>query len=209
MDEIQTQTPVALRALEHYAYCPRQCALIHVEGIWADNEHTVKGRAGHKRADNAAPRTEKGRLVVRGMELWSDQLALHGRADAVEFSADGTIEPVEYKIGVKHGNSAELQVCAQAFCLEEMFDIDILNGSVWYSKTKRRHRFPLTLELRETTRLTIAHIRELSSQRILPTAPNDARCEHCQLKSHCMPDITQNQKALTDYFTKQVLACEF
>jgi CRISPR-associated exonuclease Cas4 len=207
MSEVAGRVPVALRALEHYAYCPRQCALIHVDQVWSDNEHTVRGRAGHKRADTAPARQERGKLVIRGMDLWSDRLDLHGRADAVEFSPDGTIEPVEYKIGVRHGDAAELQVCAQALCLEDMFDIEVKTGAIWFSATRKREQFELTDELRTRTILTIERIRDLHGDRTLPDAPNDRRCTQCQLLGHCLPDLTSNANNTRAYFESQVLAC--
>ena len=198
---------VALRALEHYTYCPRQCALIHVDGVWADNEHTVRGTAGHRRVDSAPTRQERGRIVVRGMELWSDKLNLAGRADAVEFWPDGRVEPVEYKIGTRHGAAADIQVCAQAFCLEEMFDIAIEYGSVWYSTVRRRWRVELTSALRASTLDTIDGIRGLHTDRSLPTAPDDQRCDHCQLLGHCMPDLVSGRVRVADYVTTEVFQC--
>ena len=203
-----TEVIIALRSLEHFSYCRRQCALIHVDGVWADNEHTVKGIVGHKRADTAVPRRERGRLVVRGMELWSDQLGLIGRADAVEFSDDGLVEPVEYKIGVRHGESAELQVCAQALCLEEMFGINVEFGSVWFSKTRRKVRFSVVGPLREKTLAVIEQVRALHSAAALPAPANDQRCSQCQLLGHCMPDLVSDQSSLSSYFSEEVYQCE-
>jgi CRISPR-associated exonuclease Cas4 len=200
---------IALRSLEHYSYCRRQCALIHVDGVWADNEHTVKGIVGHKRADTAEPRRERGRLVVRGMELWSDKLGLIGRADAVEFSDDGLVQPVEYKIGVRHGESAELQVCAQAMCLEEMFGIDVEFGAVWFSGTRRKVRFSVVGALREKTLSVIEEIRALYSARDLPAPANDQRCSHCQLLGHCMPSLADSRADVATYFAEEVYQCGF
>jgi CRISPR-associated exonuclease Cas4 len=200
---------IALRSLEHFSYCMRQCALIHVDGVWADSEHTVKGVAGHKRADTAEPRRERGRLVVRGMELWNDQLGLFGRADAVEFSDDGVVEPVEYKIGVRHGESAELQVCAQALCLEEMFGIDINFGAVWFSRTRQKVRFSVTGLLREKTLNVIEEIRALHVSRNLPAPANDQRCSQCQLLGHCMPDLVAAETSMATYFAEEVYQCGY
>lgn len=121
---------IPLRALEHDAYCPRQAAMIHVDGVWADNAHTVRGVRGHRRVDTAPSRHERDRRVLRGLSLWSEQLGLVGRADAVEIFDDGTIEPVEYKHGRRHGAAAESQLCAQAFCLEEMLGVSVQVGHV-------------------------------------------------------------------------------
>lgn len=100
--------PIPISALEHHEYCPRQCALIHADGIWTDNAHTVRGTAGHRRVDNAPSRVERGRMVLRGLPLWSEQLGIAGRADVVEVSDDGHLTPVEYKTGVRHGRAADL-----------------------------------------------------------------------------------------------------
>lgn len=199
---------VALRALEHYAYCPRQCALIHVDGVWADNEHTVRGTVGHRRVDTAPTRQERGRVVVRGMELWSDRLNIAGRADAVEFWPDGRVEPVEYKIGTRHGNAADIQVCAQGLCLEDMFDISVSQGSVWFSAVRRRQAVELTPDLRAITLATIAAIRRLHVDRALPPAVDDQRCNHCQLLGHCMPDLVSGRVDIEAYLVKEVFRCE-
>ena len=112
---------VAISAIEHFVYCPRQCALIHCDGVWSDNAHTVRGSRTHRRVDTGHHRRERGRLVLRAIPLWSETLGLSGRADAVEIER-GAVRPVEYKSGVRHGSAADLQLCAQALCLE---------GSAW------------------------------------------------------------------------------
>ena len=107
---------VLLSALEHHMYCPRQCALIHVDGVWQENPHTVKGSFGHKRVDTDPPRVERGVKMLRGIPLWSEELGLSGRADAVEVHPDGTMVPVEYKIGghtvARRPSSSVLRLCA-------------------------------------------------------------------------------------------------
>jgi len=118
---------VPISAIEHFAYCPRQCALIHCDGVWNDNEHTVGGTRAHRRVDSGEHRRERGRMVLRSIPLWSESLGLSGRADAVEM-ADNAVVPVEYKAGVRHGNAADLQLCAQALCLEEMLRSTFLMG---------------------------------------------------------------------------------
>ena len=139
---------VPISAIEHFAYCPRQCALIHCDGIWFDNEYTVKGTRAHRRVDSETHRRERGRTVLRGIPLWSELLGLSGRADVVEVDDDG-MRPVEYKSGVRHGDSADLQLCAQALCLEEMLAIEIPSGFVWYSGPRRRWCVEFTASLRK------------------------------------------------------------
>ncbi|MGH2747357.1 MAG: CRISPR-associated protein Cas4 [Actinomycetota bacterium] len=119
---------VLLSALEHHMYCPRQCALIHVDGVWQENPHTVRGSYGHRRVDTDRPRMERGVKMLRGIPLWSEELGLSGRADAVEVHPDGSLLPVEYKIGSPHGRAAAVQLCAQALCLEEMMSTSVPAG---------------------------------------------------------------------------------
>src|ERR671921_686889 len=112
---------VLISALEHYSYCPRQCALIHVERVFDENVFTLRGRRAHERADAPNTTGENGVRIERALPLWSDELGLNGRADVVEFPADGGIVPVEYKHGPRRERKHDdLQLCAQALCLEEM-----------------------------------------------------------------------------------------
>lgn len=102
--------------------------LFRCDGVWSDNEHTVRGTRAHRRVNSGKHRRERGRLVLRGIPLWSEVLGLSGRADAVEISDDDAVWPVEYKAGVRHGQTADLQLCAQALCLEEMLNNNVVFG---------------------------------------------------------------------------------
>lgn len=162
---------VSISALEHHEYCPRQCALIHVDGVWAENRHTVAGTRAHRRVDSGEHRHERGRLVLRSIPLWSEHFGLSGRADAVEIVASETVVPVEYKSGVRHGRAADLQLCAQALCLEEMFGVSVPSGAVWYGGTRRREVVRLDDELRHATLDAVKEIRwSLKSPRLLLTS---------------------------------------
>ena len=134
---------VTISAIEHFVYCPRQCALIHCDGVWSDNAQTVRGSRAHRRVDSGRHRRERGRLVLRSIPLWSETLGLSGRADAVEIEP-GVVRPVEYKSGIQHGSAADLQLCAQALCLEEMLNVAIPDGDVWYGGPRRRVRVAFT-----------------------------------------------------------------
>jgi CRISPR-associated exonuclease Cas4 len=169
----------------------------------------MRGTHGHRRVDSAPTRQERGRVVVRGMELWSDSLDLFGRADAVEFWPSGDIFAVEYKVGVRHGISADLQLCAQTLCLEEMFNIDIPVGYVWYSGLRRKREVAIDSLLRKQTKDVLAKIGELFRERRLPSAPSDERCGQCQLLSHCMPDLVSGSLEQALYITKTVLSCDY
>lgn len=197
---------VPISAIEHFEYCPRQCALIHVDGIWADNPHTVRGARAHRRTDDPTQsRKERGKQVLRAVPLWSEQYGLSGRADVVEIGDDGAVLPVEHKSGVRHGITADLQVCAQAICLEEMLDTSISEAAIWYGGPRRRFRVDLTPELRRKTVHTIEEIRQQLAKGILPNAPNDSRCSHCQLRHHCLPETSANAADVAVYL-QQVLS---
>lgn len=197
---------VAISAIEHYVYCPRQCALIHGDGVWSDNRHTVRGARAHRRVDSGEHRKERGRLVLRAIPLWSETLGLTGRADAIEIEA-GTIRPVEYKAGVRHGSAAALQVCAQALCLEEMLGTRIDEGFVWYGATRRRERVVFSHDLRLQVSEIVDSIRAQLSSGRLPHAPNDKRCRECQLLHHCLPGLTSDPRTVAGYVREEVMRC--
>lgn len=196
--------PIPISALEHHVYCPRQCALIHVDGVWRDNAHTVRGSVGHRRVDSGEHRTERGRVVLRGIPLWSESLGLTGRADAVEVLGDGRLLPVEYKIGTRHGLAAHVQLCAQAMCLEEMTARPVTEGALWFSGPRRRERVALDDALRTQTRGVINEIRDNLRRRVLPPAPADERCGQCQLLGHCLPDLVADTQRVERYLARVV-----
>ena len=200
------QPIVPISAIEHFVYCPRQCALIHCDGVWSDNAHTVRGTHAHRRVDSGRHRQERGRQVLRAIPLWSETLGLTGRADAVEIDSDG-VRPVEYKSGVRHGSAADLQLCAQALCLEEMLDVDIPDGNVWYGGPRRRVRVAFTPALRRQVGAIIKEIRQQLLTASLPGAPNDSRCTECQLQHHCLPGLTSVPNRVTRYMNDVVFRC--
>jgi CRISPR-associated exonuclease Cas4 len=188
--------PIPLSALEHYEYCPRQCALIHVDGLWADNRHTIIGQRGHRRADSSAHKQERGRKVLRSVPLWSEALNLTGRADIVEVWPDGTVVPVEYKSGSQHGLAAHIQLCAQALCLTEMLHRPVLFGFLWFTGRRRRLRVEFAPELQQLTLARIRAVAEMMAARTLPPAPDDERCDQCQLHSQCLPELVAHPHLL-------------
>ena len=204
--DLTEELVVPISAIEKFAYCPRQCALVHCDGVWTDNAHTVRGSRSHRRVDSGRSRRERGRLVVRGISLWSERLGLSGRADVVEIDGE-RVRPVEYKSGVRHGDAADLQVCAQGLCLEEMLGVDIPSGYVWYGGPRRRLRVEFTLELRVRVRQIVEDIREQLLVGELPLAPNDERCLECQLRSHCLPEVTSAPRRISRYLRGTVFEC--
>jgi|SRR5579875_185785 CRISPR-associated exonuclease Cas4 len=197
---------VAISAIEHYDYCPRQCALVHVDGVWDDNAHTVRGELGHERADTFANRLERGVRVARAVPLWSEALGLSGRADAVEFHDDGSVVPVEYKIGTRHGDAAHLQLAAQALCLEEMLQRPVNFGAIWFSGPRRRHTVPIDSALRVRALDVVESVRSLLANARLPDAVNDERCRECQLLGYCLPGVVSDRARVTSYLA-EVVGC--
>lgn len=179
---------VPISALEHYSYCPRQCALIHVEQTYEENEFTVRGLLAHERTDAAAPSVERGVRTLRGIPLWSERYGLRGKADLVEMRPGGPY-PVEYKVGRRRGVHAEVQLCAQALCLEEMLGAPVPAGAIYSDAERRRHEVILDAGLRRGTLEMIDGVRAMIERQQLPAAPNDARCRHCSLADVCLPSV--------------------
>ena len=144
--------------------------------------------------------------MLRSLPLWSETLGLSGRADAVEIEP-GVVRPVEYKSGIRHGSAADLQLCAQALCLEEMLDVEIPDGDVWYGGPRRRVRVAFTPTLRHEVGEIIHEIRQQLLTASLPEAPNDPRCAACQLQQHCLPDVTSAPQKVTRYMANVVFQC--
>jgi CRISPR-associated exonuclease Cas4 len=193
---------VPISAIEHYSYCPRQCALIHVEQTYDENLYTMRGNYAHERVDKVGGEVRKGVTVRRGLSLWSRRLQLTGRADAVEFL--GRIPyPVEYKVGARRaGGHEDLQLCAQALCLEEMFDIAVPEGAIYYHASRHREEIAIDAALRQRTEEVVAAIRRMLDAERLPTAPNDARCRHCSLFESCLPGVVSGARAELLYHTE-------
>lgn len=145
--------------------------------------------------------------MLRAIPLWSESLGLSGRADVVELE-NGAVRPVEYKSGVRHGVTADLQLCAQALCLEEMLSVEIPYGFVWYGKPRRRVRVDFTPELRLEVQDIILQIRHQLQTGILPEAPNDERCKKCQLLHHCLPGLASAPQKVNRYMNNVVFRCD-
>jgi CRISPR-associated exonuclease Cas4 len=181
---------VMLSALQHFAFCPRQCALIHIEQAWAENIYTLRGLRVHETVNKPGNELiEEGMRVERSLSLYSHKLGLKGIADVVEFFPDGTPYPVEYKSGSSKVRLADtIQLCAQALCLEEMLDRSVPKGAIFYHKSRRRKEISLDGKLRSLTLKTIEQTRLLLQTNRLPPPVKDKRCEDCSLIETCMPD---------------------
>ena len=182
--------PLMLSALQHWSYCPRQCALIHLEQAFDENVHTMRGNAVHERVDTAGFETFEGVRIERALPVWSDRLELVGKCDVVEFHPDGRIYPVEYKHGRKRAKiHDDLQLAAQALCLEEMLGKPVAKGAIYHHTSRRRREVAITPELRRQVEDTIAAIRAMLASGQLPPPVNDKRCNECSLKEICQPEV--------------------
>lgn len=187
---------VAVSAIQHYSYCPRQCALIHVEQTFDENLYTMRGRRLHALVDKPDSATEDGVRVERALPLWSERLGLIGRADVVEFHGNVPY-PVEYKHGPKRpAVHDDLQLCAQAICLEEMTGQAVPKGAIFHHSSRRRREVVFTEALRsEVVRITES-IRQLIRNSTVPPPVNDERCRHCSLVDSCMPKVVDERERL-------------
>jgi CRISPR-associated exonuclease Cas4 len=195
-----------ISALQHLLYCERQCALIHVEQVWAENRFTAEGNVMHEKAHDGPDETKAGVRIVRGLDVKSEALGLSGQCDVVEFAADGSVLPVEYKRGKPKGHRAdEVQLCAQALCLEEMMGVAVPEGRLFYGQTRRRTDVVFDAELRAMTNETAQRLQELIASRETPPASYEERkCDACSLIQLCMPQAMRFQKGAGAWFERQL-----
>ncbi len=187
----ETLDAINVSALNQYAYCPRRCALIYLEGEFADNIHTSRGSAEHERVDRVAhATTREGARVEYALPIWSERLGLIGKCDVVEFWPDGTVYPVEYKHGPRRKwLNDDLQLAGQVVCLEEMLGVVIPRAAIYHAASKRRREVEMTDELRRQVAETVAAIRSLLAVDHLPPPTIDVRrCRECSLKDLCQPE---------------------
>lgn len=200
-----------LSALQHLLFCRRQCALIHLEQLWEENLFTAEGRIMHERVDRG-DQADRGKIRIEyGLPLKSARLGLSGKADVVEFhrpdSAGQTWRPfpVEYKRGKpKKDLSDKVQLCAQAICLEEMLDTDILSGALFYGKTRRRLEVPFDETLRNKTIEAAGQLHAMIESGITPPPEYDKKCDTCSFLSLCMPKIIEKKRTVSSWLKRMV-----
>lgn len=182
---------VQLAALQHYVFCPRQCALIHTECQWAENALTTLGKINHERVDNAPSSTKGNTRTARSVRLVSHALGIRGVADVVEYEqspAGLLVTPVEYKRGTPKQHMADIvQLCAQALCLEEMHGCSIPRAYLFYHTNRRRFAVELTEEVRQETKTAIKETRHMLTTGELPPAVRHGGCDSCSLLELCVP----------------------
>ena len=199
-----------LSALQHLLFCRRQCALIHVEQIWVENRYTAEGRLMHDRVDAGDGATRGQVRVSYSLLLRSLRLGLTGKADVVEFhrkAEEGRSKkgiwvpfPVEYKRGrPKKDNCDKVQLCAQAMCLEEMRDVKIPCGALFYGKTRRRQDVVFDEALRQQTAMAAKSLHELFESRITPMPVYEKKCDSCSFVNRCLPKTFEKKRSVNRY----------
>lgn len=201
---------VPLSALQHYLYCPRQCALIHVEQAWAENRFTAEGRVLHEATSEIGTEKRRGVRVVTAMPLVSRRLGVSGIADLVEMhkTDNGAWRPhaVEYKRGKPKTHRAdEVQLCAQAVALEEMFETSLEEGALFYGETRRRVAVPLDSTLRQLTAEVAAAVHVLLARSATPAAVYERRkCTACSLVELCQPKRMERGASASAWLSRQI-----
>ncbi len=196
---------IMLSALQHYQFCPRQCALIHIEQQWAENRYTAEGKVLHERADSNKSEWQGSVRIDRTLPLCSRQHGLSGQADVVEFHADGMVYPVEYKRGKpKQDRCDEVQLCAQALCLEEMLNVKILEGALFYGQRRRRKEILFDEELRALTQEVIDKTHQLIDKGQTPQAVYSKKCDACSLLGLCLPKSCDGNRSVQRYLSSML-----
>jgi CRISPR-associated exonuclease Cas4 len=205
-DAVAEDTLIPLSALQHHLFCPRQCALIHVEQIWAEDGATAEGRILHERVDAGGADSRPGLRVERGIALRSLALGVSGKADAVEFHGRPPRPvPIEYKRGKPKPHRAdEVQLCAQAVCLEEMFGAPVPEGALFYGAVRRRTRVVFDAELRALTARVASEARAMIAAGRTPAPVLMPGCKSCSLQDACQPGRLQRPPAVARWLLAQM-----
>ncbi len=194
-----------ISALQHLLFCPRQCALIHNEQLWAENQLTAQGRVLHERAHEPKHETRPGVRIMRSLYLSSRQFGLRGVADIVEFHRDGTLLPVEYKRGRPKANDCDrIQLCAQALCLEEMRRTTINQGALYYGQRRRRTEVTFDDNLRARTYAATRELHQLIASGKTPPAIREPKCDNCSLLDLCLPQALRFSRGAEGWFRRQI-----
>lgn len=215
--EFKEEDYLQLSGLQHFVFCRRQWALIHIENQWAENYRTVDGHLMHEHVHDQEFRESRGNcLTVRGLAIHSAKLGISGQCDAVEFHRGSTgvplqgreglwwPYPVEYKRGKpKEHDADELQLCAQTICLEEMLCCAVPEGALYYGEPRRRTVVSFTPELREQVRESVEEMHRLYQRRYTPKVKPSKACNACSLKDLCLPKL-MGRKNVSDYLAAAV-----
>ena len=196
-----------LSGLQHLKFCPRQCALIHLEQLWHENFFTASGRAQHEKVHSGVGESRRVVRTERDLKIASSLLGIIGQTDAVEFYSDGKIIPVEYKHGEpKEDTCDEVQLCAQVICLEEMLHCKIDEGALYYFKIRRRVPVPITEELRKETIELAEQFHNLIESGKTPCAIYSHKCESCSFIDECFPESAGRNKSVDIYLKRRIMS---
>ncbi len=201
---------IPLSALQHYLFCPRQCALIHNEQVWSENRFTAEGQILHKKAHEGPDEHRADGSILRQLYVASKEYNLNGICDIVEVSPNGEVCPVEYKRGKPKSHRAdEVQLCAQALCLGEMLNVEITKGFIFYGKIRRRKEIKIDLELRKLTLEIIRSTAEMFLTEVTPQAQYcETKCPNCSLIDLCMPHAMRLKRGAASWFDTQLLQAQ-
>lgn len=194
-----------LSALQHLLFCPRQCALIHIEQVWVENLFTAEGRILHEKTHTPGSERKRSVRVEYSLPLRSLRLGLTGKADVVEFHADAgsdteTPYPVEYKRGRPKADDCDrVQLCAQALCLEEMLDVRVPAGALFYGRERRRTPVEFDEAMRRKTEQTALELHALVAAGCTPPPEYSARCKNCSLQDACLPKVCSGRPTVASY----------
>lgn len=207
---------IPISALQHILFCERRAALVHIERVWTENVFTAEGRNMHQKSDDPCTENRGMVRIVRGLIIHSQRLGLIGKMDVVEFEKveSGGItllgvegfwqpRPIEYKRGLlREEEGYEIQLCAQALCLEEMLKVEISTGDIYYGKSRRRLKIEFDQKLRRDTEAATKHLHDLIDKGVTPKAHYGNKCERCSLMGICLPRITEGKKAVDQYLSQ-------
>ena len=195
-----------LSALQHWLYCPRQCGLIHLEQAWAENKFTAEGQVLHHKAHEGPDESKAGVRITRSMPVRSFAIGISGQCDIVEFNGDGRVVPVEYKRGKPKSHRAdEVQLCAQALCLEEMLGVTISSGCLFYGENRRRTGVEFDASLRRLVADTATSLHAMIDSRETPFAEYQSRrCDACSLIDLCQPKAMRFKRGAAAWFRTQL-----
>jgi len=214
-----------ISALQHMEFCPRQCALIHIERMWSENRLTAQGRIMHDKVHDSPGESRGDVYIARGLRLRSLTLGLTGQADVVEFHLAGAGDeakrcaeltgrpgrwvpfPVEYKRGKpKRGDCDKVQLCAQAICLEEMLGVSIERGALFYGKTRRRLEVEFDAALRAATGSAARRVHEMFAAGVTPPPNRTPACKSCSMEAACLPRPAERSGKASRYVARNIKA---
>lgn len=207
MTDYKEDDYLLLSGLQHFAFCRRQWALIHIEQAWEENVLTVEGNALHELADNPFVREKRGSTIyVRALPVHSATLGITGICDMVEFTENEAgvplakeqgrylLKPIEYKRGKPKTHDADiLQLTAQAMCLEEMLAVPVNEAAMYYHEIRKRIPVTITFALREQVHKMLKEMHHYYSRRHTPTVKTGKHCVSCSLRNHCLPQLDERE----------------